>query len=284
MRLRRDSHCGSANVLGIRSVVPLDRAYHAPVRRIVLALLLLALVPAAAQAESACWRSRVAKADRVARSRAGDVTFAVIDNAGHIHGKRYTRPVRGVSTIKSLLLLTYLREPSVRRRSLTGAEKDLLTRMITVSDNGAASTMIGRLGRAKIEREARRIGMRSFHLVSGFWGLSPTTARDQAVLFRRLDANLPRRHRTFARRLFRSIVRYQRWGVPRGAPRGWHVFFKGGWGYGTGKAVHQGARLEHGGTVLGLGVTTFGNSGTSYGATTIERVTKALLRPRPCAS
>ena len=66
----------------------LDRAYHAPVRRIVLALLVLVLVPAAAQAESACWKSRVAKADRVARSRAGDVTFAVIDNAGHIHGKR----------------------------------------------------------------------------------------------------------------------------------------------------------------------------------------------------
>ncbi len=35
---------------------------------------------------------------------------------------------------------------------------------------------------------------------------------------------------------------------------------------------------------LGLGITTFGNSGTAYGATTIERVTKALLRPQPCAS
>jgi beta-lactamase class A len=249
-----------------------------------LALLVLALAPAASQAESACWRHRVAQADRVAQGRAGDVTFAVIDDAGHLHGTHATRPVRGVSTIKSLLLLTFLREPSVRRRPLTGAEKDLLTRMITVSDNGAASTMIGRLGRAKIEREARRIGMRSFHLVAGFWGLSPTTARDQAVLFRRLDAKLPRRHRTFARRLFRSITRSQRWGVPRGAPRGWHVFFKGGWGYGTGKAVLQGARLEHGGHVLGVGVTTFGNSGTAYGATTIERVTKALLRPKPCAS
>src|SRR5262245_44789862 len=224
MRLRRYSRCGSENMLGHPVIVPRERAYHAPVRRIALAVLLLVLVPAAANAESACWRNRVAKADRVARSRAGDVTFAVIDNAGHIHGKRTTRPVRGVSTIKSLLLLTYLREPSVRRRSLSGSEKDLLTRMITVSDNGAASTLIGRLGRAKIEREARRIGMRSFHLVSGFWGLSPTTARDQAVLFRRLDGNLPRRHRTFARRLFRSIVSYQRWGVPRGAPRGWHVF------------------------------------------------------------
>lgn len=253
-------------------------------RRLVLALLVLGLLPTAAQAESTCWAKRVARADAVARGRAGDVTFAVIDNAGHLHGRRYRQPVRGVSTIKSLLLLTFLHQSSVRRRALTGAEKDLLTRMITVSDNGAASTMIGRLGRTKIEAEARHIGMRSFHLVSGFWGLSPTSARDQAVLFRRLDTNLPRRHRTFARRLFASIVSYQRWGVPRGAPRGWKVLFKGGWGYGTGKAVHQGARVEHAGTVLGLGITTFGNSGTEYGATTIERVTKALLRPKPCAS
>jgi hypothetical protein len=254
------------------------------VRSLLVALLVLGLLPTAAQAESACWAKRVARADAVARSRAGDVTFAVIDNAGHLHGRRYRQPVRGVSTIKSLLLLTFLHQSSVRHRALTGAEKDLLTRMITVSDNGAASTMIGRLGRTKIEAEARHIGMHSFHLVSGFWGLSPTSARDQAVLFRRLDANLPRRHRTFARRLFASIVSYQRWGVPRAAPRGWKVLFKGGWGYGTGKAVHQGARIEHGGTVLGLGITTFGNSGTEYGATTIERVTKALLRPKPCGS
>ena len=72
--------------------------------------------------------------------------------------------------------------------------------------------------------------------------------------------------------------------MPRGAPRGFRVLFKGGWGYGTGKATHQGARLERGSTTLGLGITTFGNPGTAYGATTIERVTRALLRPQPCAS
>ncbi len=253
-------------------------------RSLLAALLLLVIVPAAANAESACWKQRVKRADAVARSRAGDVTFAVIDTRGHIHGRRYNTPVRGVSTIKSLLLLTFLRQPSVRRRSLTSAEKGLLDRMIRYSDNGAASTMIGRLGEGQIEAEARRIGLRSFQLIHGFWGLSPTSARDQAVLFRRLDQYLPKRHRTYARRLFSSIVSYQRWGVPRGAPRGFRVLFKGGWGYGTGKATHQGARLERGGMTLGLGITTFGNSGTAYGATTIERVTKALLRPQPCAS
>jgi hypothetical protein len=254
------------------------------VRSLVAGLLLLVLVPAAADAESACWARRVARADAVARSRSGDVTFAVIDTRGRIHGRRYSTPVRGVSTIKSLLLLTFLRQPSVRRRSLTPAEKGLLDRMIRYSDNGAAGTMIARLGEAQIEAEARRIGLRSFQLVHGFWGLSPTSARDQAVLFRHLDGNLPRRHRTYARRLFASIVSYQRWGVPRGAPRGFKVLFKGGWGYGTGKATHQGGRLERGRTILGIGVTTFGNPGTDYGATTIEHVTAALLRPRPCRS
>lgn len=253
-------------------------------RSLLAALLLLVIVPGAANAESSCWKQRVKRADVVARSRAGDVTFAVVDTRGHLHGRRYTTPVRGVSTIKSLLLLTFLRQPSVRRRSLTSAEKGLLDRMIRFSDNGAASTMIGRLGERQIEAEARRIGMRSFQLVHGFWGLSPTSARDQAVLFRHLDQNLPKRHRTYARRLFSSIVSSQRWGVPRGAPHGFRVLFKGGWGYGTGKATHQGARLERGGMTLGLGITTFGNPGTAYGATTIERVTKALLRPQPCAS
>lgn len=251
-------------------------------RSLVAALLLLVLVPAVASAESACWKRRVAKADAVARSRAGDVTFAVIDTSGRIHGRRYTTAVRGVSTIKSLLLLTFLRQPSVRHRSLAPDEKRLLDRMIRYSDNGAAGTMIGRLGERQIEAEARRIGLRSFQLIHGFWGLSPTSARDQAVLFRHLDRNLPKRHRTYARRLFSSIVSYQRWGVPRAAPRGFRVLFKGGWGYGTGKATHQGARLERGSTTLGIGITTFGSPDTAYGATTIERVTHALLRPQPC--
>ena len=104
------------------------------------------------------------------------------------------------------------------------------------------------------------------------------------MLFRHLDQNLPKRHRTYARAAVLDDRQLPAVGRPRGAPRGFRVLFKGGWGYGTGKATHQGARLERGGTTLGLGITTFGSSGTEYGATTIERVTKALLRPQPCAS
>jgi hypothetical protein len=129
---------------------------------------------------------------------------------------------------------------------------------------------------------AWRAGMRSFQLILPFWGLSPTTATDQAVLFRRLDRLLPRRHRRFARGLFAGIVPGQRWGIPPAVPRGWRVLFKGGWGYGTGKATHQSARLERGRRLLTLAVTTFGSPGTEYGATTIEGVARRLLRQRPC--
>ena len=250
-------------------------------RSILVALVALALLPAAAEAQSACWTKRVARADAVARSRAGDVGFAVIDDTGHLHGRRYSQPVRGVSTIKSLLLLTFLHQRSVRRRALTGAEKDLLTRMITVSDNGAAGTLIARLGRTTIEAEARHIGMRSFHLVDGFWGLSPTSARDQAVLFRRLDANLPKRHRTFARHLFASIVSYQRWGVPQGAPRGWKVLFKGGWGYGTGLLDHQVVLLTRGCTRVSLAVLTMYDGSHQYGKDTLRGIFARLLRGFP---
>ena len=108
--------------------------------------------------------------------------------------------------------------------------------------------------------------MRSFQLIHGFWGLSPTSARDQAVLFRRLDQNLPKRHRTYARRLLLDHRHATSGGASRAARRtGSRVLFKGGWGYGS-EATHQGARLERGSTTLGLGITTFGNSGTEYGA------------------
>ena len=224
------------------------------------------------------------RADAVARSRAGDVTFAVIDTRGHIHGKRYTTPVRGVSTIKSLLLLTFLRQPSVRHRSLTSAEKSLLDRMIRYSDNGAASTMIGRLGERQIEAEARRIGMRSFQLIHGFWGLSPTSARDQAVLFRHLDQNLPKRHRTYARRLF-SIDRLLP-AVGRSAGRAARVSravqgrlgLRHRQGDAPGRAAgarrHDARSRHHDVRQLRHGVRRDHD----------RAVTKALLRPQPCAS
>ena len=255
-------------------------------RSLLAALLLLVLVPVAAQRgvgllEAAAWQ----RADAVARSRAGDVTFAVIDTQGHIHGKRYTTPVRGVSTIKSLLLLTFLRQSSVRHRSLTAAEKSLLDRMIRYSDNGAASTMIGRLGesadrgRGASHRDAlvpahpRLLGpLADQRPRPGGAVPAPRPEPSEAASHVRAAAVLDHR-------LLPAV------GRPARARRtGSACCSRAAGATAPARPTHQGARLERGGVTLGLGITTFGNSGTEYGATTIERVTKALLRPQPCAS
>jgi hypothetical protein len=248
----------------------------------VLALLAAGGAAPARADEAGCWRARVYRAEAFARGRAGAVTFVLVDTHGRRFGVRYRQPVRGVSLIKSLVLVAYLREPDVRARSLGAGERELLGAMIRVSDNAAAGTMIARVGRARLEAAARAIGMTSFRLIEPFWGLSPTTALDQAILFRRLDGIVPRRHLRFARSLFAGIVPSERWGMPRAAPPGFRILFKGGWGYGTGKATHQVGRFERGSTVIVVAVTTFGSPDTGYGAATIEGVTRALLGRAPC--
>ena len=47
------------------------------------------------------------------------------------------------------------------------------------------------------------------------------------------------RHRAYAMRLLASITPSQRWGIGEVAPKGWKLYFKGGWGYGTGLMDHE---------------------------------------------
>ena len=47
-------------------------------------------------------------------------------------------------------------------------------------------------------------------------------------------------------RLLGSIVRSQRWGIARVRPPGWALYFKGGWGSGSGAVDHQVALLRRG--------------------------------------
>jgi hypothetical protein len=121
--------------------------------------------------------------------------------------------------------------------------------------------------------------MRRF-IANPVWGGCQLTARDQARFFARIDRLLPRRHRKYALGLLRRIVSSQRWGIPRGTPRGWHAHFKGGWfpdDEGSWR-VHQGALLRRGGRHLGIAVLTQGDPSLGYGADTIQGVTARLLR------
>ena len=225
------------------------------------------------------WNARVRGAAAFAHGRAGSVSFAVVDERGRIHG--FHRGVRysSASLVKAMLLVAYLNRGGVKRRHLHASDRRLLGPMIRASDNDAASAVYSQVGPSGLNRLARRARMRRF-IANPVWGGCQLTARDQARFFARIDRLLPRRHRKYALGLLRRIVSGQRWGIPRGIPRGWHAHFKGGWFRDDGGSwrVHQGALLRRGGRHLGIAVMTEGDPSLGYGADTIRGVTARLLR------
>ena len=118
-----------------------------------------------------------------------------------------------------------------RRRRLTAGERALLGPMIRRSDNAAASRVCNIVGTGGLARLAGRVRMRRFHATRP-WGLSTIDVADQTRFLLHIDRYVPRRHRRYALRLLGSIVPSQRWGIARVRPRGWALYFKGGWGSG----------------------------------------------------
>jgi hypothetical protein len=222
--------------------------------------------------------SALAAAVRFARSRAGLVSFAVVDSRGRVHGRQANLVFSSASVVKAMLLVSYLRQASWRGLPLDAAAKRELTAMIALSDNDAATRTFLRVGGdGALYALAHIAGMRSF-AVHGYWSSAQITARDEAILFSRLEELVPARWHRLARRLLSSIVSYQRWGIPRVAT-GWHVYFKGGWTSDErGELVHQVARLERGGTAFALAILTDGNPSQRYGRATIEGIAARLLR------
>lgn len=242
------------------------------------AVLAVALAAASPAAAAPTWDERVANAKAYASARQGAVYFAVTDESGTLRGRRVARVTRSASLLKPMLLVTYLRRPSVRHRDLRDGDRRLLGPMIRYSANGRVPELIRLLGRARIDRLARRAGMRKFELHFPAWGQSEVTARDQARFFRTIDDYLPKRHRAYGMRLLASIVPSQRWGIPPVKPDGWRIYFKGGWSDGTGRVTHQVALLRRGPTRVSLAVLTQWNPNQTYGERTIRGVARRLLR------
>ncbi|HET8592523.1 MAG TPA: serine hydrolase [Solirubrobacterales bacterium] len=231
------------------------------------------------------WSKRLREADRFIRGRIGTVSFAVVDERGRVHGRRRSVHHKSASLAKAMILVAYLRRGDVRGRRLRAYEKALLAPMIRVSDNDAANDLYNRVGPERLARLAKRAGMRRF-VASPVWGGCQVTARDQARFFFRIRGLIPRRHRDYALRLLSSIVRSQRWGIPRVIPAGWRIHFKGGWTPDDdGWRVHQAALVRGDGRRISIAVLTGGNPGLGYGARTIAGVAARLLRGyRPAVS
>jgi hypothetical protein len=232
--------------------------------------------PARAIAEPA-WSARIEAAEQYVGRREGWISFALLDEAGRMRGHRSRAAVPTASLLKPMLLVAYLRMPSVRGRGLTPFERSVLGPMIRRSDNGAVATMFPRVGAARMYALARLAGMERFRLAWPVWGLSQTTARDQARFFYRIDRLVPKRHRAYALELLRTIVPWQRWGVGRVAHPGWRLYFKGGWGSGTGLVDHQVALLKTTGGRIAVAITTRFNPDHAYGKRTLRGLAARLV-------
>jgi beta-lactamase class A len=229
---------------------------------------------------------RVEQAGEFAAARAGTVSFAVVDRVGGVRGLEPDAQFSSASVSKALILAAELRRLRDSGEELDGSTRALLESMITVSDNDAAGSIYARVGDSGMTDVAERAGMRSFEITPGYWGGAQVTAADLARFFGGLDRNLVGPHADFAKSLLADITSTQRWGIPAAAPRGWEVFFKGGWRppateETSGPVTHQAALLEHrDGQRVAIAVLSDQSPGsTSY--ETIEGITERLLTDPP---
>jgi hypothetical protein len=217
----------------------------------------------------------VRAARRWADRRRGRVSWAVIRSDGRMAGAHRTREHFSASTSKAMLLVAALRRIGGSR--IPPGLARLLGPMIIRSGNDEADAVRAIVGDAGLLDVARAAHMRSFH-PNGTWSNVRLTAADQARLFLRIDRLVPRRHRSYARTLLRSIVPEQSWGVPAAArPQGWQVLFKGGW---RKQIVNQSAQLERGSTRIAIVVLTDENPSQAYARATIEGITRRLVGGR----
>ena len=209
-----------------------------------------------------------------AATRPGTVAFAVRTSTSFA-GVNEDRAFPSASVLKAMLLVAYTR--SARDRPLRADERDLLDPMVRRSSNRATNVIFTRVGTAGLQRLAKTAGMPRFRAASPIWGNSRITARDQTRFFLKLDTLLPPRHRTYGLRLLRTVVPSQRWGIGRLDLPDWRVYFKGGWGSGTGAVDHQVALLIRGEERMAIAVLTADNGSHAAGKATLEGVFRRLL-------
>ena len=239
-------------------------------------------IPAVATADPYPTRERMDAVRSYLKDRGGVVGVSVVDSRGRVRGIHTRRRFVTASVIKAMLLVSYLRKVNYQDRGLSRYERSYLRPMIRVSSNSAATWTYYRVGDRSLRRLARRADMNQFWICC-YWSYANFSARDQAKFFWRLEKLTPPRFRDYATHLLRSIVPSQSWGIPSIArPRGFSVFFKGGWrSTSRGQLVHQASLVRYKRTKFSLAILTDGNPSMSYGIKTIEGITRRLLRAKP---
>ncbi|MEU6861073.1 serine hydrolase [Glycomyces sp. NPDC046736] len=111
--------------------------------------------------------------------------------------------------------------------------RDLLERMITESDNGAANTLYNYLGgAAALEAAHERYGLSNTTLdPDGRWGVGWSSASDQLIItdLNLYEGVLDTAQTDLARHLMGNVIEDQAWGISAAAREGETVWLKNGW-------------------------------------------------------
>jgi beta-lactamase class A len=226
------------------------------------------------------WRPDVRSATGYARTRVGDIAFAVRTD-DRFYGYRPDHVEWSASVVKAMMMVAYLDEPRVADRPIDAADNALLIPMITWSDNNAADQVDEIVGSSGLDGLAQRVGMTQFVAAAPIWGESQITASDQTRFFLHIDSYIVPRHRAYAMHLLASVIPAERWGIGELPQNGWTLYFKGGWGYGTGLLDHQVVLLKRGCARLAIAVLTMYDGSHAYGKQTLYGIFQRLLQGFP---
>jgi beta-lactamase class A len=172
---------------------------------------------------------------RYLQKHSGKVGVAVLDRvtgAATSYGDG-TR-VETASVVKLDILAALLWQAQRAGRPLSAGQRDLAEKMITNSDNDAASALWRAIGGAPGLAAANK----AFELTqttpgpAGQWGLTSTTAADQVRLLgllARPGGTLSPASQAYALDLMRRVNPDQRWGVSRAAAGSSTIYLKNGW-------------------------------------------------------
>ncbi|WP_329153101.1 class A beta-lactamase-related serine hydrolase [Streptomyces sp. NBC_01456] len=261
------------------------------------------------------------KNQELATKLTSDITKALESRKSMASLSFYDRPSRtrctvdadkkfdSASVVKTIVLGALLYQ---RGGNLTAEEDALARKMITESDNDAATALWKNLSDltdpkkpdpVKIQEFLDKAGMQDTVLdKEASWGISQVTARDQAKLLRIFsgadDSVLGSKARAYALDLMKDVQSTQRWGATAGAPVGSLIHVKNGWLQRSQSAdvdafdkgdwkVNSMAVLTENGYDSGMVVLTENNrvpeghpkeEGMDYGIETIETVSRAIYR------
>jgi beta-lactamase class A len=168
-----------------------------------------------------------------AKSQGNDMSVVVYDIT---HNRYYSynddAPFLLASSAKVPIMLSYLDLVESQNRQPTNSETQLLTRMITISDNDAAQALYQARGWNSGQAQyLQKIGVSGYQPNANGWGWATLPPAGMAQLFNMLYQGkvLNEQDRALAMKLLGEVDPGQRWGVGQAAPDGSNVYMKDGW-------------------------------------------------------